>query len=125
MAVGQVQNKASPYVSRRALKEWKEQKQRNREFIKNFDLQNDLGEKVSLESMVIGSVSNPAQRRRELMVRMRGFENLADDMGYVGEFYTLTAPSKYHNAYSTGGFVNQWNGCNPRDVQKYLCGVWA
>lgn len=125
IAVGQVQNKASPYVSRRALKEWKEQKQRNREFIKNFDLQNDLGEKVSLESMVIGSVSNPAQRRRELMVRMRGFENLADEMGYVGEFYTLTAPSKYHNTYSTGGFVNQWNGCNPRDVQKYLCGVWA
>ncbi len=125
IAVGQVQSKASPYVSRRTLKEWKEQKRLNREFIKHFDLQNDHGEKVSLEEMVLGSVSNPAQRRRELMVRMRGFENLADDMGYVGEFYTMTAPSKYHNAYSKGGFVDQWNGCSPRDAQKYLCNVFS
>ncbi|WP_215954171.1 replication endonuclease [Providencia rettgeri] len=125
IAVGQVQSKASPYVSRKALSEWKEQKRLNREFIKSFDLQNENGEKVSLEEMVLGSVSNPAVRRCELMVRMRGFENLADDMGYVGEFYTMTAPSKYHNAYSKGGFVDQWNGCSPRDAQKYLCNVFS
>lgn len=125
IAVGQVQSKASPYVSRKTLSEWKEQKRLNREFIKSFDLQNEIGEKVSLEEMVIGSVSNPAVRRCELMVRMRGFENLADDMGYVGEFYTITAPSKYHNAYSKGGFVDQWNGCSPRDAQKYLCNVFS
>ena len=36
-------------------------------------------------------------RRAELMVRMRGFEDLAESQGYVGEFYTWTAPSKYHS----------------------------
>ncbi|MCI9737317.1 replication endonuclease, partial [Proteus mirabilis] len=98
---------------------------RNWDYIKSFDLINENGDRVSLEEMVLASVSNPAVRRCELMVRMRGFENMANEMGYVGEFYTLTAPSKYHNAYSKGGFIEQWNGASPRDVQKYLCKVWS
>ncbi|MEL5233833.1 replication endonuclease, partial [Serratia ureilytica] len=43
----------------------------------------------------------------------------------VGEFYTITAPSKYHAVHSAGGFVSHWNGASPRETQKYLCGVWA
>ncbi|MGO3882646.1 MAG: replication endonuclease [Proteus vulgaris] len=125
IAIGQVNNNASPYVSRKALNEWIEQKKRNWEYIKDFDLQNEHGDRVSLEEMVLASVSNPAVRRGELMVRMRGFEDLAKEMGYVGDFYTLTAPSKYHNTYSKGGFIDKWNGASPRDVQKYLCKVWS
>ncbi|ENL7682379.1 replication endonuclease [Proteus mirabilis] len=125
IAIGQVNNNASPYVSRKALNEWIEQKKRNWEYIKDFDLQNEHGDRVSLEEMVLASVSNPAVRRCELMVRMRGFEDLAKEMGYVGEFYTLTAPSRYHNVYSKGGFIDKWNGASPRDVQKYLCKVWS
>lgn len=59
------------------------------------------------------------------MVRMRGFEDLAKDMGCAGEFYTITAPSAYHAVHSRGGFVKQWNGSDPRTTQKYLCKVWA
>ncbi|WP_408673203.1 replication endonuclease [Xenorhabdus doucetiae] len=125
IAVGQVQKSASPYVSRTTLREWKEQKRKSWEFLKSFDLENELGERVSLSDMVLGSVANPAVRRCELMVRMRGFENLADERGFVGEFYTMTAPSKYHAVHSKGGFVENWNGANPRDTQKYLCSVWA
>lgn len=125
IAIGQVNNNASPYVSRKALNEWIEQKKRNWDYIKEFDLQNEHGDRVSLEEMVLASVSNPAVRRCELMVRMRGFEDLAKEMGYVGEFYTLTAPSRYHNVYSKGGFIDKWNGASPRDVQKYLCKVWS
>ncbi|MFP9230157.1 replication endonuclease [Pectobacterium cacticida] len=126
IAVGQVQKSASAYVSRSTLGEWIEQKKRNREFFKTFDLENpDTGERVSMNDMVNGSNANPAIRRCELMVRMRGFEDLATEMGCAGEFYTITAPSKYHSAHSGGGFVKQWNGASPRDTQKYLCSVWA
>ena len=125
IAVGQVQKAASPYVSRTTLGEWVEQKKRNREFFKTFELENEDGDRVSLEEMVNGSNANPAIRRCELMVRMRGFEDLAKEMGCVGEFYTMTAPSKYHAVHSGGGFVSQWNGASPRETQKYLCGVWA
>lgn len=126
IAVGQVQKAASAYVSRGGLHEWIEQKKRNREFFKAFELEDkDTGQRVSMEGMVNGSSANPAIRRCELMVRMRGFEDLAKDMGCAGEFYTITAPSAYHAVHSRGGFVKQWNGADPRTTQKYLCKVWA
>lgn len=125
IAVGQVQKTASAYVSRKTLGEWIDQKKRNTEFFKKFDLINEDGDRVSLADMVYGSVANPAIRRCELMVRMRGFEDIANEQGLAGEFYTITAPSRYHAVHSKGGFVGQWNGCNPQETQKYLCGVWA
>ncbi|MEN4769026.1 replication endonuclease [Duffyella gerundensis] len=125
IAVGQVQKAASPYVSRGTMAEWVEQKKRNREFFKRFDLINSEGDRIALEDMVNRSNANPAIRRCELMVRMRGFEDIAQETGCVGEFYTLTAPSKYHAVYSQGGFVSQWNGASPRDTQRYLCKVWS
>ncbi|MGQ3903255.1 replication endonuclease [Mixta calida] len=125
IAVGQVQKTASPYVSRGTLGEWVEQKKRNREFFKRFDLINEEGDRIALEDMVNRSNANPAVRRCELMVRMRGFEDIAHETGCVGEFYTLTAPSKYHAVYSKGGFVSQWNGASPKDTQRYLCKVWS
>lgn len=125
IAVGQVQKTASAYVSRKTLGEWIDQKKRNTEFFKKFDLINEDGDRVSLADMVYGSVANPAIRRCELMVRMRGFEDIANEQGLAGEFYTITAPSRYHAVHSKGGFVGQWNGCSPQDTQRYLCGVWA
>ncbi|MBE8596471.1 replication endonuclease [Xenorhabdus sp. BG5] len=125
IAVGQVQQVASPYVSRQALWEWLEQKRRNREFFKHFDLENEKGERISLAETVVHSNANPAIRRCELMVRMRGFEDIANKMHCVGEFYTITAPAKYHAVQHKGGFVKSWNGATPRDTQRYLCGVWA
>lgn len=125
IAVGQVQKAASPYASRSTLGEWLEQKKRNREFFKKFDLINEDGDRVALADMVNRSSANPAIRRSELMVRMRGFEDIANEEGCAGEFYTITAPSRFHAVHSKGGFVSQWNGASPRDTQKYLCSVWA
>ncbi|MGD8163359.1 replication endonuclease [Pantoea sp. FN0307] len=125
IAVGQVQKSASAYVSRSTLGEWVEQKKRNREFFKRFDLINDEGYRIALEEVVNHSNANPAIRRCELMVRMRGFEDIASETGCVGDFYTITAPSKYHAVHSRGGFVSQWNGASPGDTQRYLCKVWS
>lgn len=125
IAVGQVQKLASPYASQTTVNEWLEQKRRNTEFFKNFELENEDGERVPLSEMVYKSCANPAIRRCELMVRMRGFEDLANKMGCVGVFYTITAPSRFHSVYSTGGFIDNWNANTPRDTQKYLCNIWA
>lgn len=125
IAVGQVQKAANAYVSRKTLGEWIEQKKRNLEFFKKFDLMDDEGNRIALDSMVHRSVANPAIRRCELMVRMRGFEDIASEQGLAGEFYTITAPSRFHAVHSKGGFVSQWNGASPQDTQRYLCQVWA
>ncbi|OCG60791.1 replication endonuclease [Gilliamella sp. Nev3-1] len=126
IAAGQVQKSASPYASRTCIGEWKEQKRKNREWLKNQCIENtETGEQFELVLQVDKSNANPAIRRCELMVRMRGFEDIADEFGYEGAFITLTAPSKYHAVHAKGGFVQNWNGGTPRDTQRYLCGVWA
>jgi hypothetical protein len=126
IAAGQVQKHASPYASRTCVGEWKEQKRKNREWLKKQCIENtETGEQFELVLQVDKSNANPAIRRCELMVRMRGFEDVADEYGYEGAFITLTAPSKYHSVHAKGGFVQNWNGGTPRDTQRYLCSVWA
>lgn len=126
IAAGQVQKSASPYASRTCVGEWREQKRKNREWLKNQCIENvDTGEQFELVLQVDKSNANPAIRRCELMIRMRGFEDIANEYGYVGAFITLTAPSKYHAVHAKGGFVKNWNGGTPRDAQRYLCKVWA
>lgn len=74
----------------------------------------------------MGSTSNPKNARAELMVRMRGFEDMATEMGLVGMFYTLTAPSRYHATHVHSGKRNdKYRDAGPRQTQKYLCKVWA
>ncbi|EAA4524371.1 replication endonuclease, partial [Salmonella enterica subsp. enterica] len=80
---------------------------------------------ISLIEKYDGSVANPAIRRCELMTRIRGFENICNELGYVGEFYTLTAPSKYHATTKAGYRNSKWNGASPSDTQSYLTGLWA
>ncbi|OCF95633.1 hypothetical protein A9G08_10955 [Gilliamella sp. wkB195] len=126
IAAGQVQKSASPYASRTCVGEWKEQKRKNREWLKNQCIENtDTGEQFDLVFQVDKSNANPAIRRCELMIRMRGFEDIADEFGYTGAFITLTAPSKYHAVHAKGGFIKNWNAGTPRDTQRYLCNVWA
>ncbi|AIX56909.1 TPA: replication endonuclease [Enterobacter kobei] len=125
IAVGNVSKKRHAYASKNCVTDWREQKRRTREFLKGLDLEDEDGNRISLIEKYDGSVANPAIRRCELMTRIRGFENICNDLGYVGEFYTLTAPSKYHATTKAGYRNSKWNGASPSDTQSYLTGLWA
>ncbi|ORM94603.1 replication endonuclease [Pantoea cypripedii] len=125
IALANVSKKHTPYASNMTVAEWREQKRRTREFLKGLELENEeTGERISLIDKFDGSVSNPAIKRCELMNRIRGFENICNEMGFVGEFYTLTAPAHYHATIKTGHRNRKWNGASPADTQRYLCNVW-
>ncbi|OAT40376.1 phage replication protein [Hafnia paralvei ATCC 29927] len=89
-----------------------------------MELEDTEGNRISLIDKYDGSVANPAIRRCELMTRIRGFENICNQLGYIGEFYTLTAPSKYHATTKAGYSNSKWNGSSPADTQRYLRSVW-
>lgn len=125
IAVGNVSKKRHAYASKNCVTDWREQKRRTREFLKGLDLEDEDGNRISLIEKYDGSVANPAIRRCELMTRIRGFENICNELGYVGEFYTLTAPSKYHATTKAGYRNSKWNGVSPSDTQSYLTGLWA
>ncbi|HAK33976.1 MAG TPA: replication protein, partial [Pantoea sp.] len=80
--------------------------------------------RISLIDKHDGSVANPAIRRCELMTRIRGFENICHEMGYVGEFCTLTAPARYHATLGSGQHNPKWRGASPAETQRYLCQLW-
>ncbi|HEC2615817.1 TPA: replication endonuclease [Raoultella ornithinolytica] len=127
IATGYVSKVASPYCSDPCFREWIAQKKANFEFLQAMELEDqDTGERTSLLDKVMGSTSNPKNARAELMVRMRGFEDMAKEMGLVGMFYTLTAPSRYHSTHVKSGRRNdKYRDASPRQTQKYLCKVWA
>lgn len=124
IALANVSKKHTPYASSMNVSEWREQKRRTREFLKGMELEDEEGNRISLIDKYDGSVANPAIRRCELMTRIRGFENICNAMGFVGDFYTLTAPSRYHATIKTGHRNRKWNGASPADTQRYLCSVW-
>ncbi len=126
IAAGQVSSRAHAYVSYECLQEFKAQQKQNWRAIEQMELFDvETEETFDLKDMVLKSVGNPAIRRMELMVRTRGCEDIASELGLSGLFVTLTTPSRFHNTYKKGGFISNWDGSSPRDAQTYLNGVWA
>lgn len=127
IATGFVSKHASPKCSEPCLKEWTAQKKANFEYLSAMELEDqDTGERSSLLDKVMSSTANPKIARLELTTRAAGFQEIADEMGLIGMFYTLTAPSKCHAMHIASGKRNdKYRNADPRSTQKYLCKVWA
>ena len=78
---------------------------------------------VPLSEIIEKSLANGANRRAELMVRISGMEEVAKEQNWVGNFYTITAPSKYHPT-SRGKLNKKYQGATVRETMDYLNGVW-
>lgn len=122
---GSVSKRTAPYVSDWALQQWRCSQVANREILAGLFAESDQGDQLSLLECSDASVSNPVNRRNELMVRVRGMEEVAQALDLTGLLLTLTAPSKYHAYHVTGEENQKFNGATPREVMNYLNGVWA
>lgn len=113
------------YLSDEAYGVRRELKRRNRNLLERLEAENQHGDTYTLAELADTSVSKPENRRNELMVRMRGFEEVAVKLGHVGEFITITCPSSYHP--SSGSRPNpKYQGHTPKQANDYLTyEVWA
>ncbi len=109
----------NPYASKTALREFNAAQASGREFLEMMELESSDGQVINLMDAVNSGIANPQNRRNELMLRIRETEELAEEMGYVGVFYTITTPGRFH------ANSNKYQGTTPKDAQAYLNKVWA
>ncbi|WNC68173.1 replication endonuclease [Thalassotalea nanhaiensis] len=114
------------YASDLTVTKRKQQLFRNEQIMSSMLVINDIGQQYSLKDLSDLNVSNPQVRKAELMVRMRGFEELSQEHGHKGIFITITCPSKYHATYAKSGQRNvKYENLTPYQGNQYLCSVWS
>lgn len=126
IACGSVRRGVSQYISFEGFNSWLAQVKKNHDYLKQMIVENvdDPADQAELFDMYLKSSSNPALRRQELMNRLRGIEEWAENEGHIALFLTLTAPSKYHAQHDNGTENKKYNGSSPKATQGYLNKVW-
>lgn len=123
--LGFVSVRAGAYASNETVQRHTAQLLRNARTLEGVMMENDQGHEYTLAALAATGISNKSIRRSELMLRMAGCEEIANDAGDVGVFVTLTCPSKYHAVLAKSGTPNpNYNDASPRDAQTYLNNVW-
>ncbi|WP_421308041.1 replication endonuclease [Aeromonas veronii] len=87
----------------------------------------DVFDAVSMKDAVDASVSNPKNRRAELMTRLAGFRNVAKEQRHVAIFLTFTCPSRFHSVHRNGQQNQKWIEAgrpSVRDAQAWLINSW-
>lgn len=123
--LGMVHKRREPYVSDETVSRRRQQRARNRALLEEVLAVNEAGQEYTLAELADLSVSNPALRRGELMVRIRGTEEMAEAAGHVAGFFTLTTPSRFHAHHASGARNEKWDGSTPREAHHYLTRLWA
>lgn len=128
--LGYVHRRAEIYASDLTVNRRSQQKARNRAALENTRAVNTVtGDVFTLAELADKAVSNPRIRRGELMTRIAGFEAVAVGMGHAGEFWTATAPSRFHQKKTdkAGAVLDnpKFTGETPRECQQYLVKTWA
>ncbi|WP_367989496.1 replication endonuclease [Vibrio sp. NTOU-M3] len=123
--LNRINKQRSLYCSKPTLIARIKQRAYQRAYLESTIATNELGQRFSLLELSRKGVSDPKIRKGELMMRARGFEELAKELNHVATFLTITCPSKYHRSYSTSGHANpKWGGYSPSDGQWYLNNIW-
>jgi hypothetical protein len=114
--------RTDPYISREVAIYQDQRNRENQKMLEACTAINENGDTYSVAELAALGTGNKTIRRGELMLRIRGFEEVADTLRHVGMFWTITCPSKFH---SVGGTNTKYEGATPRDAQAYLVKAWA
>lgn len=119
--------KADPYASNETVRRRIAQNRRNAETLASVIMENENGDRFTLEELAGKSVSNKALRRGEFMLRLRGMEDLADAVSFRAVFFTITCPSRFHAVkYGTFRANPRYDpSLSPRDANDYLVHLWG
>ncbi|RZM76432.1 replication endonuclease [Pseudoalteromonas rubra] len=123
-----VHKKSSPYVSEFTIRRKRERNAKSEEIMNDLYVvphdASPFDEFESLKDVAAKSSTSGIQLAAELMVRIRGFEECSKMLGHRGEFYTITAPSRFHSVHASGIPNRKYDGSTPNDAQDYFNDLW-
>jgi len=124
--LGQVNSRKGKYSSDNTVKNHLTHKRHQRHMLENLYIVNENNESFSLAEISDKNVSNPVNRKNELMTRMAGYEEIAKELNHKALFVTITCPSRFHSTHASSGDRNaKWDGSTPYEAQQYLNDMWA
>lgn len=126
-AAGMVSDNTSPYASYSACQWLKGRQEKQREWLEMMAIENEDGEQFSMTDIHDASVANPENRRNELMTRIAGCQEYADEQDHVAVFVTMTAAGKYHRLKKRGKYWVEnpnWNGQGTQAAHDWLSLSW-
>ncbi|MEZ8651383.1 replication endonuclease [Vibrio splendidus] len=107
------------YVSSRSFEMWRRKQIEAENYVQSMVVVSEETDTVfDLSEVVKRTTANHENRRIELVVRSRGDEERAIDLGYEGVFITWTLPGKYHRS------SKHWIGCTPKEAHINLMAQW-
>ena len=109
---GRIFKKGEVYSSDYNVNNFIQMQKDNKAFLKRQHILSDHGDELSLATIAASSIANLSHRRTEMMTRMRGTEETAQQKGLICLFITFTAASIFHPkrfVKTTGAFID-----NPR-----------
>ncbi|AMO56618.1 replication endonuclease [Endozoicomonas montiporae] len=121
------------YCSDICLANRKRQKKRNADLLESLEAEDQDGNIFTLSELAAAGLSNPRNRFSELVVRAKGFDQIAEMFGHEGRCFTLTCPSRFHcmikgrngrKCFRNKSFYENEERLTPRDAQDWLCRNW-
>lgn len=123
-ALGYVCKHRAAYCGDTSVKRRQQLQQESERYLQNTSLQNEDGLSITLAEIAEHTTANPKIRRHELMVRIRGFEEVAKHCQHSAVFVTLTTPSRMHATKASGSPNEHYDGSTVQQAQNYLNHVW-
>ncbi|WP_126760520.1 replication endonuclease [Pseudidiomarina salinarum] len=113
------------YCGDKTLALFDESQQKSEEFLSRSMLVCKDGEQVSLAEISKHTISNPDILFAEWMVRVRGFEEVAEHFHHAAVMVTVSTPSRMHPILKASGKPNpKFDGTSPKEANDYLNHVW-
>ncbi|MGD9786318.1 MAG: replication endonuclease [Sulfuricellaceae bacterium] len=122
---GFVHRKAGLYASDETMARHRQHRKLGAQYLEMMEAINELGEIFTLDEIAAGNVSNPAVRRAELMVRIKGMEAYAQGKGLRALFVTWTCPSRMHSRRDNGTPNPKYDTTTPALAHRHLQAQWA